>query len=106
MSAELERLNDHRQALGKPRLEMGIGLHSGRVVAGNIGARQRMEYTVIGDVVNVCSRIEGLTRSLDHQILLSDATAALIGPRAELIELDTLPVKGRRRPVRLFTLPG
>ena len=104
MCAELERLNDLRAKKDLPRLEMGIGVHSGTVVAGNIGARQRMEYTVVGDVVNVCSRIEGLTRSLDHRILLSDATAELIGPRAELVELDTLPVKGRQRPVRLFTL--
>ncbi len=104
MSAELDRMNALRAAAGVATLEMGIGLHSGLVVAGNIGARQRMEYTVVGDVVNVCSRIEGLTRSLNRRVLLSDATAALVGPRAELIELDTLPVKGRRRPVRLFTL--
>jgi class 3 adenylate cyclase len=105
MSAELDRMNAQRLSRGMEALEMGIGLHSGLVVAGNIGARQRMEYTIIGDVVNVCSRIEGLTRALDRRLLLSDATAALIGPRAELVELDTLPVKGRRRPVRLFTLP-
>ncbi|HJN76583.1 MAG TPA: adenylate/guanylate cyclase domain-containing protein [Myxococcota bacterium] len=104
MSQRLEEINVARLAEGKTPIDIGIGVHSGELIAGNIGAPQRMEYTVVGDTVNVCSRIEGLTKRLGKRILLSDATAELAGDGFELEELDTLPVKGRQRPVRLFTL--
>ncbi|MCP4806891.1 MAG: adenylate/guanylate cyclase domain-containing protein [Proteobacteria bacterium] len=104
MSDRLATMNADREARGLPPIQIGIGIHSGEVIAGNIGAPKRMEYTVVGDTVNVCSRIEGLTKRLGHQILLSDATARLVGPDTPLVELDTLPVKGRKRPVRLFTV--
>ena len=104
MSERLDAMNADREARGLARIEIGIGIHSGELIAGNIGAPQRMEYTVVGDTVNVCSRIEGLTKRLGHRILLSDATANLVGRDHPLRELDTLPVKGRKRPVRLFTV--
>lgn len=104
MSQRLDDLNAERAAQGKAAIDIGIGVHSGELIAGNIGAPQRMEYTVVGDTVNVCSRIEGLTKRLGKRILLSDATAELAGEHFRLQELDTLPVKGRQRPVRLFTL--
>ena len=104
MSQRLDEINVRRIDNGQPPIDIGIGVHSGELIAGNIGAPQRMEYTVVGDTVNVCSRIEGLTKRLGKRILCSDATAELAGDAFDLVELDTLPVKGRQRPVRLFTL--
>ena len=103
MSAELDRLNAARQASGLAPVEMGIGLHTGEVVAGNIGFPERMEYSVLGDAVNLSSRLEGLTRTLGHRVLLSEETASLVGDLVALERVDTVTVRGRLRPVTVFT---
>ena len=104
MSCALEELNAARVARGHAPIEIGIGVHTGEVVAGNIGSPQRMEYTVIGDAVNLTSRIEGLTKSVGRRILISDSTAAFLEGTVELVEVATLPVRGRQESVRLFTV--
>ena len=86
-------------------LEVGIGLNSGRVVAGNVGGGGRLEFSVIGDAVNVAARVEAATRATGDTVLLSSATKDLLTrPPAPLVERTGVTLKGKRDPVSLFAL--
>jgi hypothetical protein len=104
MQQELVHFNLEREAQGRFGLHMGIGVHSGPVLAGNLGARQRMEYTVIGDTVNLASRIERLTGP--GEVIVSEATMSWIHPLVEATQRPAVHVKGKRLPVRTFEVHG
>jgi len=106
MSHALDELNAMLEQEGKLALEVGIGIHTGPVVAGNIGSERFMQYTVIGDTVNVTSRIEGMSKILGHRIVISEQTAALLGDAAGkyLEEVNEMNVRGREMGVRVFGL--
>nr|MCR5765070.1 adenylate/guanylate cyclase domain-containing protein [Treponema sp.] len=106
MRRTLKEINKQFKAKGYPELQFGIGIHSGPVLAGNIGALNRMEYTVIGDAVNAASRIEGLCKTYKKDLLMSEDTALEImtaNPQLVLEFVDFTELRGRKEKVRLFT---
>lgn len=103
MRQRLMALNHRLEAQGLPTLNCGIGLHTGDLVAGTIGSTQRLEYTVIGDTVNVASRLESLTRQYPFPILLSETTRLALSAPAALRSVATATVKGRKEPIALWT---
>lgn len=108
MLESLARLNLTRVAAGAEPLRVGIGIHAGTAIVGNIGASHRREFTAIGDTVNVASRLQSLTRDLETDILVSEAVRELVATAPEAAADFTLapageaPVRGRVQPVALF----
>ena len=103
MIASLAEMNAGFLSRGLPQLKIGIGLHTGEVLAGNIGSSSRLEYTVIGDTVNVASRIEGLCKETGKALLISEATVAEMQQNDPLEVLGEFPIRGREKPIRIYT---
>ncbi|MEL6766686.1 MAG: adenylate/guanylate cyclase domain-containing protein [Pseudomonadota bacterium] len=112
MRRALAVLNDTLAAeaaeAGKPfnPIRIGIGLHTGVCRVGNMGSSDRFNYSALGDDVNVTSRLEGQTKLFGVDVLVSDAVVERIGNEFATVELDTVSVKGRAQPVRIFALVG
>jgi adenylate cyclase len=104
MRQGLSRINNRRMSQGKPPLKIGIGIHTGECIIGNIGAEQRLDYTAIGDTVNTASRIESLTKEYGVDIVLSSQTRALLGPQTETKILAPARVKGKTAPLEVYHL--
>ena len=101
MRETLVQMNKDFVAKGFPEIRFGIGLHTGNVLAGNIGAASRMEYTVIGDAVNTASRIEGLCKTYKKDLLISESTASTITENLSFV--DEAEIRGRTEKVKLYT---
>jgi adenylate cyclase len=106
MMGRLAELNARRIATGQTKLDIGIGFSTGPTVVGNIGSVRRMEYTVIGDTVNLASRLEGATKQYGAKIILSEMTVRDLRRPATLRELDLIRVKGKDRPVAVYESLG
>lgn len=100
----LDELNWARAETGRAALRVGIGLHLGEVFYGNIGATDRLDFTAIGPAVNLTSRLEGLTKRLDRQLLVSEDFARSC--KEPLVSLGFHPVRGRSEPAEVFGLPS
>lgn len=100
MSAAMGQINRRLQAAfgdgcDLPTIEIGLGLNSGACVVGNLGSQKRFDYSVLGDPVNVASRLEGLCRAYGTAMLIGEETAHRLGPRADLVEIDRVVLRGR-----------
>lgn len=110
--AEIDKLNALRASRGEPPMITGVGVHTGVVIAGGLGSRDRLHYTIIGDTVNTTQRVESLTRNLMDVsgALVSQATLDALGglqERFHLVDLGEHAIKGKAEPIRVYRLlPG
>ena len=104
----IDELNGRRRGEGLPWTDVHLALHVGEVLYGNIGSRERLDFTVVGPAVNEVARIEAMCRSLDQRVVTSAAFATTAGDsRARLVSLGRYALRGVRRPEELFTIdPG
>ncbi|HEY9611405.1 GAF domain-containing protein [Allocoleopsis sp.] len=106
MRWRLAAFNQSRMLTNQPLIRIGIGISSGEVVAGNIGSQKRMDYTVIGDGVNLSARLESATKEYGCDIILSEYTYNLCRDRIWVRELDRIRVKGKNQAVSIYELIG
>jgi adenylate cyclase len=102
MARALGELNAGWQAQGRPTLDIGIGINTGDMVAGNIGSDTIMSYTVIGDAVNLGARLESLNKDYGTRIIISEATRSRLKGRYDIHPLGDVVVKGKSKPVAIF----
>ncbi|MDX9863125.1 MAG: adenylate/guanylate cyclase domain-containing protein, partial [Rhodospirillales bacterium] len=102
MISELREWNERRAAEGKKPVDMGIGLNTDAVVSGNIGSPKRMDYTIIGDGVNLASRLESACKQYVARILISENTYRKLRGTYRIRDIDEVIVKGKTEPVRIY----
>ena len=110
MMIRLKELQVGWEARGLPRIDIGIGINSGEMSVGNMGSRERFDYTIMGDNVNLASRLESLNKFYGSNIIISEFTHNTCAECREdawtVRELDTVRVKGKEQPVRIYELFG
>ena len=106
MRAGLEEYNRELEAEGLPRLALGVGLHRGSGVAGLVGSKELMEFTVVGRTINVAARVQDLTRRHDTDILLTEEVKKALDPRFVLEPLEPTEVRGIAEPIMIYAARG
>jgi len=104
MLREVERMNENWKGTGRPIIKIGCGIHSGLATCGVVGAERRLEYTVIGDTVNLAARLESTTKELNVPILISEQTTSLIGDTFATKSLGEVKVKGKTLNTAVYTV--
>jgi adenylate cyclase len=104
MLDRLTKMQQQWEAEGTPRLDIGIGINTGPMVVGNMGSERRFDYTVMGDSVNLASRLEGINKEYGTQVVISEFTYEQVKDDFFCRELDAVRVKGRARPVNIYEL--
>ncbi|MBT7955977.1 MAG: GAF domain-containing protein [Rhodospirillaceae bacterium] len=102
MLTSLDEWNVEREAAGQPPVKMGIGLNTDKIVSGNIGSPKRMDYTMIGDGVNLAARLESACKQYAAQLLISEYTVAKLKGTYRMRDIDDVIVKGKTKPVCVF----
>jgi len=106
MRDRLSALQERWRARGLEIFEMGIGINTGEMIVGNMGSKKVMDYTVIGDEVNLGARVEGLTREYDAPILITGSTYECVRDAILTERVGEVRVKGRERPVTVYSVLG
>lgn len=106
MVEELQEFNTWQSQRGWAHVRSGIGINYGSVTIGNIGSERKMDYTVVGDMVNVASRLEGLTKYYDERILISESVYRFVRGQIPCRQVDRVQVKGRRRGLAIYGVRG
>ena len=106
MMSELHRLQNKWQEEGRPAFNIGIGINTGDMVVGNMGSEMRFDYTVMGDMVNLGSRLEGINKEYGSNIIISEFTYKAVKDEMCCRELDWVRVKGKKLPVKIYELLG
>ena len=104
MSEALGQFNAQQRELGKPEVRIGVGINYGVVTVGNIGTEKKMDYTIIGDMVNLASRMEGLTKKYHQPLLISESLHQKVKDEVDCRLIDTVAVKGKTKGVRIYTV--
>ena len=105
MKRKLEELQKNWKTRGMPVVNIGVGLNTGNVIVGNMGSKQRFDYTVMGDTVNLASRLEGTTKEYGVLSIVSETTYDKIKDKGFVCrELDFIKVKGKNKPIKIFEL--
>jgi adenylate cyclase len=104
MQEALVRFNADQEKKGRPGFRTGTGINYGEVTVGNIGSEKKMDYTVIGDMVNLASRLEGLTKVYREPLIVSEPLAAALGSRLHCRLLGLVEVKGKAKAVRIYAV--
>jgi adenylate cyclase len=105
MRRALKKYNEDRKGRGLAPIDNGIGITKGEAISGNIGSEQRMDYTVIGDTVNIASRLEGLTKSYDYKILVNEEVYREVKDKIACVDLGYAHLKGKGGEVRIYGIP-
>ncbi|RJP21814.1 MAG: CHASE2 domain-containing protein [Candidatus Abyssobacteria bacterium SURF_5] len=106
MQEKLKQMREGWKSEGKPQLHARVGINSGQMVVGNMGSKTRFDYTVIGDSVNLASRLEGVNKQYSTSIMISEFTYALCKSDVHVREIDLIQVKGKAKPVSIYEVLG
>jgi adenylate cyclase len=102
MIRTMQMMNAEWASEGRPQLDIGIGINTGDMIAGNVGSKTIMSYTVIGDAVNLGARLESLNKDYGTRIIISDATRQRLKGQYDIHPLGEVVVKGKSKPVAIY----
>ena len=104
MQKELIKLNKKLVAEQLPQINIGIGINSGQALVGNMGSEQRFDYSVIGDAVNLASRLESSSKTLGKTLVIGESTRKTIENHFEFKYIDSITVKGKTEKIKVYTI--
>ena len=104
MQNELSLLNEQLEKEALPKINIGIGINTGEALVGNMGSEQRFDYSVIGDAVNLASRLESSSKTLGETLLIGEATKKNIEAKFKFEYIDSITVKGKTEEIKVYTV--